>query len=92
MQEANKPPDSWFELKVNSHVYVTGLPDDVTVDEVSHSHYFVFYEHTSCELKTNLRVLFQVVEVFSKCGIIKEVSLSLISILFNRWDANLFIY
>lgn len=35
MQEANKPPDSWFDLKVNTHVYVTGLPDDVTVDEVS---------------------------------------------------------
>lgn len=35
LQEANKPPDSWFELKVNTHVYVTGLPDDVTVDEVS---------------------------------------------------------
>lgn len=34
-QEANKPPDSWFELKVNTHVYVTGLPDDVTTDEVS---------------------------------------------------------
>ncbi|XP_059665641.1 splicing factor U2AF-associated protein 2 isoform X2 [Cornus florida] len=45
-KEANKPPDSWFELKVNTHVYVTGLPDDVTFDEV--------------------------VEVFSKCGIIKE--------------------
>ncbi|XP_024926271.1 splicing factor U2AF-associated protein 2 isoform X2 [Ziziphus jujuba] len=45
-KEANKPPDSWFELKVNTHVYVSGLPDDVTVDEV--------------------------VEVFSKCGIIKE--------------------
>ncbi|XP_050381075.1 splicing factor U2AF-associated protein 2 [Argentina anserina] len=45
-KEANKPPDSWFELKVNSHIYVTGLPNDVTVDEV--------------------------VEVFSKCGIIKE--------------------
>ncbi|EHA8588993.1 putative splicing factor U2AF-associated protein 2 [Cocos nucifera] len=45
-KEANKPPDSWFELKVNTHVYVTGLPDDVTIDEV--------------------------VEVFSKCGIIKE--------------------
>lgn len=43
---ANQPPDSWFELKVNTHVYVTGLPDDVTFDEV--------------------------VEVFSKCGIIKE--------------------
>jgi HIV Tat-specific factor 1 len=36
LQEANKPPDSWFELKVNTHVYVTGLPDDVTIDEVSH--------------------------------------------------------
>uniref|UniRef100_F6GZC6 RRM domain-containing protein n=1 Tax=Vitis vinifera TaxID=29760 RepID=F6GZC6_VITVI len=46
--EANKPPDSWFDLKVNTHVYVTGLPDDVTVDEV--------------------------VEVFSKCGLIKEDS------------------
>lgn len=45
-KEANKPPDSWFELKVNTHVYVTGLPEDVTIDEI--------------------------VEVFSKCGIIKE--------------------
>ncbi|XP_021843433.1 splicing factor U2AF-associated protein 2 isoform X1 [Spinacia oleracea] len=45
-KEANKPPDSWFELKQNTHVYVTGLPDDVTIEEV--------------------------VEVFSKCGIIKE--------------------
>ncbi|XP_022885982.1 HIV Tat-specific factor 1 isoform X1 [Olea europaea var. sylvestris] len=45
-KEANKPPDSWFELKVNTHVYVTGLPDDVTYDEV--------------------------VEAFSKCGIIKD--------------------
>lgn len=34
VQEANKPPDSWFELKVNTHVYITGLPEDVTVDEV----------------------------------------------------------
>lgn len=47
-KEANKPPDSWFELKVNTHVYVTGLPEDVTVEEM--------------------------VEVFSKCGIIKEDS------------------
>ncbi|GLT95574.1 hypothetical protein SLE2022_132480 [Rubroshorea leprosula] len=45
-KEANKPPDTWFELKVNTHVYVTGLPDDVTIEEL--------------------------VEVFSKCGIIKE--------------------
>ncbi|XP_031100828.1 splicing factor U2AF-associated protein 2 isoform X1 [Ipomoea triloba] len=45
-KEANKPPDSWFELKVNTHVYVTGLPEDVTLDEI--------------------------VEVFSKYGIIKE--------------------
>ncbi|KAL3581737.1 hypothetical protein D5086_016069 [Populus alba] len=45
-KEPNKAPDSWFELKVNTHVYVTGLPDDVTAEEV--------------------------VEVFSKCGIIKE--------------------
>lgn len=34
-QEANKPPNSWFELKVNTHVYVTGLPEDATTDEVS---------------------------------------------------------
>ncbi|KAE8732627.1 hypothetical protein F3Y22_tig00001825pilonHSYRG00213 [Hibiscus syriacus] len=45
-KESNKPPDSWFELKVNTHVYVTGLTDDVTVEEL--------------------------VEVFSKCGIIKQ--------------------
>ncbi|CAO2140767.1 unnamed protein product [Urochloa humidicola] len=45
-KEANKPPDSWFDLKVNTHVYVNGLPHDVTVEEI--------------------------VEVFSKCGIIKE--------------------
>ncbi|XP_030472297.2 splicing factor U2AF-associated protein 2 isoform X1 [Syzygium oleosum] len=45
-KEPNKPPDSWFELKVNTHVYVTGLPEDVTMEEV--------------------------VEVFSKCGILKE--------------------
>ncbi|KAL8166228.1 hypothetical protein V2J09_007727, partial [Rumex salicifolius] len=34
-KEANKPPDSWFELKVNTHVYVTGLPEDVTPEEVT---------------------------------------------------------
>ncbi|CAN8256116.1 unnamed protein product [Cochlearia groenlandica] len=45
-KEANKPPEAWFELKVNPHIYVTGLPNDVTLEEV--------------------------VEVFSKCGIIKE--------------------
>jgi HIV Tat-specific factor 1 len=36
LQEASKAPDSWFELKVNTHVYVTGLPDDVTAEEVSY--------------------------------------------------------
>ncbi|XBI93116.1 hypothetical protein VPH35_030036 [Triticum aestivum] len=44
--EPQKPPESWFDLKVNTHVYVTGLPEDVTAEEI--------------------------VEVFSKCGIIKE--------------------
>ncbi|XP_019083831.1 PREDICTED: HIV Tat-specific factor 1-like [Camelina sativa] len=34
-KEPNKPPDSWFELKVNPHIYVTGLPDDVTLEEVA---------------------------------------------------------
>jgi len=45
-KEANMPADSWFDLKVNTHVYVTGLPEDVTTEEI--------------------------VEAFSKCGIIKE--------------------
>nr|XP_033514108.1 LOW QUALITY PROTEIN: splicing factor U2AF-associated protein 2-like [Nicotiana tomentosiformis] len=49
-KEANKPPNSWFELKINTHVYITRLPEDVTVDEI--------------------------VEVFSKCGIIKEDSVT----------------
>uniref|UniRef100_A0A453CAV9 RRM domain-containing protein n=1 Tax=Aegilops tauschii subsp. strangulata TaxID=200361 RepID=A0A453CAV9_AEGTS len=47
-KEPQKPPESWFDLKVNTHVYVTGLPEDVTAEEI--------------------------VEVFSKCGIIKEGS------------------
>ncbi|RZC55890.1 hypothetical protein C5167_014794 [Papaver somniferum] len=45
-KESNKPPNSWFDLKVNTLVYITGLPDDVTAEEV--------------------------VEVFSRCGVIKE--------------------
>jgi hypothetical protein len=39
-------PQGWFELKVNTSVYVTGLPEDVTEAEL--------------------------VETFSKCGVIKE--------------------
>lgn len=40
VEEPLKPPPStnpegWFELKVNTHVYVTGLPDDVTIEEVA---------------------------------------------------------
>lgn len=72
MQEANKPPDSWFELKVNTHVYVSGLPDDVTVDEVSKI-CFVLSEYVSVKKHLFLNIM-QVVEVFSKCGIIKEVT------------------
>lgn len=45
-KEANTPAEGWFDLKVNTHVYVTGLPEDVTMEEI--------------------------VEAFSKCGIIKE--------------------
>jgi len=45
-KEANMPAEGWFDLKVNTHVYVTGLPEDVTTEEI--------------------------VEAFSKCGIIKE--------------------
>lgn len=43
LQEANKPPDSWFELKVNTHVYITGLPDDVSFDEVGFSSCFLTF-------------------------------------------------
>jgi len=43
LQEANKAPDSWFELKVNTHVYVTGLPDDVTAEEVSQLLFYLGY-------------------------------------------------
>ncbi|KAL4431027.1 hypothetical protein ABPG75_006283 [Micractinium tetrahymenae] len=39
-------PQGWFELKINTNVYVTGLPEDVTEAEL--------------------------VETFSKCGVIKE--------------------
>ncbi|GLJ49760.1 hypothetical protein SUGI_1056650 [Cryptomeria japonica] len=28
-KEANKPPSTWFDVKVNTHVYVTRLPEDV---------------------------------------------------------------
>lgn len=41
-----KGSEGWFDLKKNTSVYVTGLPEDVSVQEM--------------------------VEVFSKCGIIKE--------------------
>ncbi|EFN59448.1 hypothetical protein CHLNCDRAFT_138015 [Chlorella variabilis] len=39
-------PQGWFDLKINTNVYVTGLPEDVSEAEI--------------------------VEVFSKCGVIKE--------------------
>lgn len=29
-----KPPPSWFELKVNTSIYVNGLPEDVTLTEL----------------------------------------------------------
>ncbi|GLJ49759.1 hypothetical protein SUGI_1056640 [Cryptomeria japonica] len=29
-KEAHKPQGTWFDVKVNTHVYVTGLPEDVT--------------------------------------------------------------
>lgn len=45
-QEANKPPDSWFELKINTHVYVTGLPEDITTDEVSLNFYLNLPENS----------------------------------------------
>ena len=34
VQEPQKEPEAWFDLKVNTHVYIDGLPEDVTVDEV----------------------------------------------------------
>lgn len=33
-KEGATETEGWFELKVNTHVYVTGLPEDATVDEV----------------------------------------------------------
>lgn len=48
-QEPNPPPDSWFELKVNTHVYVTGLPDDVTFDEVIDINEFIQFFHILIE-------------------------------------------
>nr|GMC70723.1 splicing factor U2AF-associated protein 2 [Ipomoea batatas] len=80
-KEANKPPDSWFELKVNTHVYVTGLPEDVTLDEVSSVTTLVrehLYENATssvgpCSVPRTKQWLFmQIVEEFSKYGIIKE--------------------
>lgn len=34
-EHPNNNPDGWFELKVNTHVYVNGLPDDATIEEVA---------------------------------------------------------
>ena len=31
---ANAPPEGWFQLKTNTSVYVTGLPDDCDAEEV----------------------------------------------------------
>lgn len=31
---AKAPPEGWFQLKTNTSVYVTGLPDDCDVEEV----------------------------------------------------------
>lgn len=50
-QEANKPPEAWFELKVNPHIYVTGLPKDVTIEEVSCCHCFFYYHENPKALK-----------------------------------------
>lgn len=73
LQEPNKAPDSWFELKVNTHVYVNGLPDDVTAEEVSQITFY-FFVILSIAKESILTGNLQVVEVFSKCGIIKEVA------------------
>lgn len=52
-QEANKPPEAWFELKVNPHIYVTGLPKDVTIEEVSCGHcFFYYYEYPNTLKRT----------------------------------------
>lgn len=53
-QEANKPPEAWFELKVNPHIYVTGLPNDVTLEEVSCGHcFFYYYEYRKALKRTD---------------------------------------
>jgi hypothetical protein len=35
-KQPNNNPEGWFELKINTHVYVTGLPTDVTSEEVNY--------------------------------------------------------
>nr|GMC76961.1 splicing factor U2AF-associated protein 2 [Ipomoea batatas] len=86
-KEANKPPDSWFELKVNTHVYVTGLPEDVTLDEVSSVTTLVrehLYENATssvgpCSVPRTKQWLFmQIVEEFSKMIIRTGMDLGLI--------------
>lgn len=57
LQEANKPPDSWFDLKVNTHVYVTGLPDDVTVEEVRESILLLPVEYDSYSMTIILMMI-----------------------------------
>lgn len=34
VQEPQKDPEAWFDLKVNTHVYIAGLPEDATMEEV----------------------------------------------------------
>ena len=36
-EEKEKKEQTWFDLKQNTSVYVTGLPEDVTIDEVRSS-------------------------------------------------------
>jgi len=32
--QSNQEASNWFDLKVNSNVYISGLPDDVTQEEL----------------------------------------------------------
>ena len=51
-KQPNNNPEGWFELKINTHVYVTGLPTDVTSEEVSNYWVLDSMNKSGCLLST----------------------------------------
>lgn len=77
LQEANKPPDSWFDLKVNTHVYVTGLPDDVTVDEVRRSILLLSLEYDSYSVTSIHKIIALFLVLLISSHVTQKLSLKL---------------